>query len=168
MYQIQPTRIQAILLNDPAALPPPITEQYTWRGYAAESAMYGSDPLIPSLLPQFLTGFDRATKPDLVIDVSNLILAASSNGLIGGADALAKRPDFTALFPTISVPVLLLYGQEDPLTPIEQANQLGAVIPLSTLVVVPKASHAVIREKSEAANGAILSWLSASVFPSTN
>jgi pimeloyl-ACP methyl ester carboxylesterase len=51
--------------------------------------------------------------------------------------------DLRDVLPTITVPVLLLYGQNDQRAPTAVANQLHIAIPGSTLVVVPHAGHAV-------------------------
>ncbi len=160
MYQLAPQRFLGMILNDAAAMPPPVAEQFMWRGYQRQATEMGANVLfIPLLLPEFLTGATRATHPALVAQVSDQVRAASLNGLIGGAHALQTRPDFTSEFATITVPTLLLWGQEDSLTPMEQAQMLNSEIPHPTLVIIPGASHGVIREASGKANAAISSWL---------
>ncbi len=159
MYQRAPNRFRGMILNDAAAFPPPTIEQFLWRGYQQQSSEMGAASLVPILLPEFLTGRIRNERPELVAEVTNLILAASVNGLVGGAKALETRPDFRPLFPTISVPTLILYGEEDSLTPMEQAKMLNAMIPNSELAIVRGATHGVIREDSVIANFVIESWL---------
>lgn len=159
LYQNAPERFEAMILNDPAALPPPTLEQFTFRGYQQQARENGAEAILPALLPEFLTGRTRATRPLLVADISNQINTASLNGLIGGAFALETRPNFTALFPTIEVPTLLLYGEEDSLTPMEQGRTLDSLFPNAQLVIVRGATHGVIREDPEAANFAILRFI---------
>ena len=103
----------------------------------------------------------------MVAAVTDQIKAASTNGLIGGAHALQTRPDFTSLFSTIAVPTLILYGQEDSLTPMEQAKKLHTMISGSQLTIIPGATHGVIREAATEANAVILSWLSSNFSGST-
>ena len=79
------------------------------------------------------------------------------NGLIGGATALAERPDLRPVRPTVRVPTLIIVGLEDSLTPIEQSQMLNAGIPGSLLAIIPQSSHAAIAERADAANAAILS-----------
>ena len=114
------------------------------------------------LLPEFLTGHTRATRPGLVHKVEKLIQAASVNGLVGGAHALQTRPDLASTASQITVPTLILYGQEDSLTPMEQAKKLHNRISGSQLMIVPGATHGVIREAAATANSAISQWLSSS------
>ncbi len=119
----------------------------------------GAESLLPLLLPEFLTGRTRNERPRLVADVSDLIRAASVNGLVGGAKALETRPDLRPVFPTISVPTLILYGEEDSLTSTEQARMLDAAIPNSELAIIRGATHGVIREEASISNFVILRWL---------
>ncbi len=161
LYQLAPTRFLGLILNDAAVMPPPTVEQNMWRGYQRQATEMGANVLfLPLLLPEFLTGHTRATRPALVVKVSNQVRAASLNGLIGGAHALETRPDLRPVFPTITVPTLILYGQEDSLTPMEQAQMISSEIPGSTLAIIPGASHGVIREAAGQANAVIASWLS--------
>ena len=53
------------------------------------------------------------------------------------------RADLRAVLPTITVPVLLVYGQLDQRAPRAVAEQMHAGIPGSALVVVPGVGHAV-------------------------
>ena len=167
LYQMAPSRFLGMILNDAAVFPPPTVEQFLWRGYQQQARELGGASFLPLLLPEFLTGRTRTERPALVTEVSKQILAASVNGLVGGAHALETRPDLTPVFTTIAVPTLILYGQEDSLTPIEQANALNGVIPDSQLVIIPRATHGVVREAPSRANAAILRWLAAH-FPNGN
>lgn len=158
IYRRAPERFKGMLLIDPAAAPPPIVEQFLWRGYARQSRELGVESLLPLLLPEFLTGNTRQNKPEMVAAVSDLIRQASLNGLVGGARALRTRPDLTGVLPTITVPTLLLYGEEDSLTPIEQGKMLQAAIPNSELAIISNASHGAIMERAQRANNIILRW----------
>ncbi|MGH9944454.1 MAG: alpha/beta fold hydrolase [Pyrinomonadaceae bacterium] len=90
--------------------------------------------------------------------MANIIRQASLNGLVGGANALAERPDLRPVLPTIRVPTLVLFGEEDSLTPVEVAQMLHAAIPDSELAIIRNASHAAILEKAPQANGIIRRW----------
>ncbi len=151
-----------LILNDAAVFPPSIVEQNMWLGYQTQTREGGDKHgFIGLLLPEFLTGHDRATRLDLVNEVSAEIRAATPNGMIGGAQALQTRGNLTPIFSTISVPTLILEGQEDSLTPMEQAKKLHQMISGSQLNIVPGATHGVITEAADTVNSIILSWLSA-------
>lgn len=163
MYQLDPTVFFGLILNDAAAFPPTTAEQFMWRGYQQQATESGATSFVSPLIPEFLTGNTRQNRPTPGAEVTSQILGASVNALVGGAHALETRPDFRQVFSTISVPTLLLYGQEDSLTPMEQAKTLNSAIAGSKLVIIPNASHGVIRERAGLSNAAILEWLSTTV-----
>ena len=74
---------------------------------------------------------------------------------------MANRPDYTGPFGSIAAPMLVLVGLEDPVYafPISQMAQMA--IPNARLAVLPGASHAVIFEQPDLANGAIRNWAAA-------
>ncbi len=162
LYELAPALFSGLILNDAAVFPPSIVEQNMWLGYQTQTREGGDKHgFIGLLLPEFLTGKTRASQPDLVAEVSAEIRAATPNGMIGGAQALQTRGNLTPIFATISVPTLILEGQEDSLTPMEQAKKLHRMISGSQLNIVPGATHGVITEAADTANSIILDWLSA-------
>lgn len=158
MYRRAPSRFKGMILIDTTAAPPPTVEQFQWRGYAQQSREMGAESLLPLLLPQFLTGDTRLSRPRLTMDVSDIIRQASLNGLVGGANALAERQDLRSVLPTITVPTLILFGLEDPLTSFEVGQMLRAGISDSLLALIPNASHAAILERAQEANAVIRFW----------
>lgn len=158
LYRRAPDRFRGMLLIDTTAAPPSTVEQFLWRGYAQQAREQGAESLLPLLLPEFLGGETRQHRPFLVTEVADLIRQASTNGLVGGATALAERPDLTGVLPTITVPTLILFGEEDSLTPIETARMLQAGIPDAQLAILDRASHGAIRERGARANRIIQRW----------
>lgn len=59
----------------------------------------------------------------------------------------------------IHLPVLIICGTEDRLTPVKYSQYLHDNIAGSTLRVIPNAGHYVMREQPEAVNQAIEQWL---------
>ena len=53
------------------------------------------------------------------------------------------------LYPTISVPTLILWGREDAWIPLARGEELHGTIPASTLRVIEDAGHLVIEEKPD-------------------
>lgn len=71
----------------------------------------------------------------------------------------AKRDRLEARLPHIRVPTLLVWGQEDRITPPDVAQQFRALIPDSTLVFVPECGHVPMLERPDAFNAAVRAWL---------
>ncbi|MCP9494586.1 MAG: alpha/beta hydrolase [Pyrinomonadaceae bacterium MAG19_C2-C3] len=167
LYRLAPSRFDGMILIDTIAAPAPTLEQFQWRGYAQQSREMGADSLLPFLLPQFLTGETRLTRLPLTTQVASIIRQASLNGLVGGANALAERPDLRGVLPTITVPTLIIFGVEDPLTSFEVGQMLRVSIADSLLGLIPNSSHAAILERGGEANFLIRRWAAAKLnYPS--
>lgn len=158
MTKTAPARVRGLLLIDTTASAPPIFEQALWLGFARQAEEVGVASLVAPIVPEMLTGEARLTRPRLVRIAEAMVLSASVNGAVGGGKALASRPDYADVLPTITVPALIIEGVEDTVTPIPLAQALHEGIADSTLLIVPGASHAANLEKSALVNQAILRW----------
>ncbi|MBN8703338.1 MAG: alpha/beta hydrolase [Bacteroidetes bacterium] len=61
----------------------------------------------------------------------------------------AKKDNLSKLLPQIKCPVLLIWGENDTITPLDTAQKFNARIPNSKLVVLPKCGHAPMIEYPE-------------------
>jgi len=61
---------------------------------------------------------------------------------------LDARDDLTEQLPRISAPVLLLWGDADPISPVAVGRRLAELLPDAELVVVPGGSHDLIAERA--------------------
>jgi pimeloyl-ACP methyl ester carboxylesterase len=67
--------------------------------------------------------------------------------------------DLRDVLPTISVPTLLLYGEEDVRSPMEVAKEMHAAIPHSTLIVLPGVGHQSNVEAPDRFNEAVTAFV---------
>ena len=65
------------------------------------------------------------------------------------------RPDSTPLLPTIRIPVQIIVGDQDALTPRPLSEQMHKGIPGSALAVIPGAGHMSNMEQPAAFNDAL-------------
>ena len=158
LYRQAPDRFAGMILIDTIAAAAAPPEAGLWRGVAEQVEGMGPESLIGFLMPDMLTGDTRMNRPELVDHLSSLMQAASVDAWLGGANALATRPDSTATLPEIQVPTLILVGLEDSLYAFEIARGMQEQIPDSRLEILPGASHAAIFEAADEANAAILDW----------
>ncbi len=158
LYRQAPDRFAGMILIDTIAAAAAPPEAGLWRGVAEQVEGKGPDSLIGFLMPDMLTGDTRTNRPELVDHLSSLMQAASVDAWLGGANALATRPDSTATLPEIQVPTLILVGLEDSLYAFAIAQGMQEQIPDARLEILPGASHAANFEAAEAANAAILDW----------
>jgi len=69
------------------------------------------------------------------------------------------RDDVRPLLRGLAVPVLLAWGERDPLVPLTYARQMMEIIPNSRLQVIPRAGHIPMWENPRAFNDALLQFL---------
>lgn len=94
----------------------------------------------------------RQNRPDLVETALDYLKEFSAEGLARLALGMAQRPDRTPDLNTIRVPVLVLCGEEDAVSPPDGMRSLAAAIPRSEFYILPGAGHLAVWEQPEAAN----------------
>lgn len=161
MYKQQPARFAAMLLIDTNPAAASFVEQGEWQGYRQQGANAGVSSIVPIVEPQLLTGVTRALDSAKSTTMMNILAEASVNGILGGGQALATRPNYTSVLGTINVPTLVLIGLEDPVYAFPISQMTKAAIPNAQLAVILGASHASIFEQPGLANQAILNWAAA-------
>jgi pimeloyl-ACP methyl ester carboxylesterase len=72
--------------------------------------------------------------------------------------ALAQHADAMAAW---TFPVFMLWGEDDPFTPVQLAERLNEAIPASTLGVVPESGHFLLDDAFETVGGMIHEYLRA-------
>lgn len=118
----------------------------------------GTAGLRDALTGALLSEDTRTNKPDVVTSVQ----AAMDNpaaGFIGALEAMKNRIDSTEGLAKISVPTLVIVGENDGITPPDAARKLHEHIGGSELVVIPSAGHISNMEAPEAFNGALAEFL---------
>ncbi len=158
MYKRAPERFRAMMLIDTIAAPAKPPEAGLWRGVAELVRQEGVAALPPVLLKDMLSGDTRVHQPALAEYLTQIVKASSADAAIGGAIALATRPDYTGLLPRIQVPTLVYVGVEDTIYPVTIAQMMDQAIPTSTLAMIPGAAHAAILEAPERSASEILRW----------
>jgi pimeloyl-ACP methyl ester carboxylesterase len=109
---------------------------------------------VAALLP---TMFSEATPRELVDEFGATVLRFHRTGF--RAMAYASAGDVRDVLPQITVPTLLVYGDQDVRAPLTVAEDLHAAIPGSTLVVLSGAGHLCTIEAPEEFNSAVRSFL---------
>ncbi len=96
---------------------------------------------------------------DAVERIRSIIAHTSPLSIAGTLMALAARTDTTQSLGAIKVPVLILVGKQDALTPPSAAQALQERIPGSELHIVPEAGHMSNLENPEFFNEKLLYFL---------
>ncbi len=84
---------------------------------------------------------NRVARPDLVERVFAWIRDQGPSAVAWAQEAMAARPDRTALLPAYAGPALVVVGEEDELSTVDDARSMSYQLPDSELVIVPRAGH---------------------------
>lgn len=79
-----------------------------------------------------------------------MVEATPVETIVASLRGMAARPDRGGLLPTISVPTLVLSGEEDGLIPPLDSHEMATAIPGSDFLVVPGAGHLTPIERPDA------------------
>jgi len=90
-------------------------------------------------------------RPDLVDGALRMMRKLSGEDVAQVQRGMAARPDSVETLRTINVPTLLVTGEEDVITGMNEAELMRQHIPGSQLRVIPKAGHYSAWEQPEEA-----------------
>jgi 3-oxoadipate enol-lactonase len=111
----------------------------------------GTEPFFDSMIPRLLGRTTRETRPDLVEGALRMMRQMSPADVAQVQRGMAERPDSVDTLKTINVPTLLVTGDEDVLTGVNEAELMRQHIAGSQLKVIPKAGHYSPWERSDSA-----------------
>ncbi len=101
----------------------------------------GTEPFFESMVPKLLAKTTREMRPDLVDGALRMMRKMSPEDVAQVQRGMAARPDSIATLKTINVPTMLVTGEEDTMTGVNEAELMRQHIANSELFVIPKAGH---------------------------
>lgn len=152
-------RVAALgLCNTKAA--PDLPDARAARIQAADDVLgRGTEPFFQSLIPKLMGKTTREMRPDLVEGALRMMRRMSPEDIAQVQRGMAERPDSTDTLKTISVPTLLLTGDEDGFSGPPEAELMRRNIANSELRVIPKAGHYAPWEQPEQATKLLRQFL---------
>jgi pimeloyl-ACP methyl ester carboxylesterase len=158
-YRGYPDAVRAMVLADTRASAD-THEARTRRIHSADRAeREGSGAIADEVAPALLGSTTKQKDPSIVEHVREMIRANSAQGIAGAQRGMAERRDSTYILPGIDVPVLIIVGDEDELTPLAEAESLRSGIPHSRLRIIDKAGHLSNVEQPEQFNEALVEFI---------
>jgi pimeloyl-ACP methyl ester carboxylesterase len=154
-----PERVRALVIADSRAEPD--SDEARQRRHAAIARIQSEGPV--GFVEEFAAGLvgptTKAQRPGVASTVRSIIGSPNPAGLTAALAALASRPDSRPLLPSVTVPSLVLVGEEDALTPPASSEAMAQAMPRATLVKIPGAGHLANLEAPEAFNRALRSFV---------
>lgn len=152
MWRRHPERVHALVLADTKATAD--SEQARAKRLDAINLVNqsGSGAIADAQIAGMVGKSTRERNPGLVDDLRRMMASAPADGVAGALHALMARPDSTPTLSTITVPTLIIVGDEDALTPPKEARAMGEQIRGSTVEEIEGAGHVSNLERPAAFN----------------
>lgn len=132
----QPERFNHVVVCNTAAK---IGQEQAWLERAQLVREQGLHPIAATAASRWFTECFIQSQAATVKNLSNSLAAGSAEGYANCCETLAKA-DLREALNTIAVPVLVIVGQQDPVTTVADGQYMGDRIPNSQLVEI-NASH---------------------------
>lgn len=164
IWRRHPSRVLGFVLADTRAGADTLEGQDKRVAMQALVLTDGVGKIADAMMPGMIGKTTRASRPRALEFVDAMLRRASVGAVHDALDALRTRPDSSATLGSITVPTLVVCGDEDVLTPVKESEAMQAAIPDAQLAVIPGAGH-VSNVEHPAAFNALLSGFIQARFP---
>ena len=155
-----PERFRALILADTkATADTPEAAKARHELAAKVEASGATTAVVDGMLPRFFGKTTRRDRPEVVASVHDMMARTSPRAVVGALRGMAARPDRTADLARITIPTLVLVGEDDVISTPAEARAMAEALPKGRLVVIPDAGHLAPLENPKAGNAAILDFL---------
>lgn len=101
----------------------------------------GIQAIVKGMAPRLLSASTRASKPQLVNQLGELMMHNSLRAVQGDLLGMKVRINSIPLLPEIRVPVQIIHGADDDIVPLDEAVRMQALIPGAGLCLIHHAAH---------------------------
>jgi 3-oxoadipate enol-lactonase len=151
LWRRHPERVQAFTLMDTRAKPDSSQGREARNAAAIRVRQDGAAAYADEMLPKLLTPGSLAD-PRIGEPVRDMMAAQPVNGIVAALGAMRDRPDSRPTLATITVPTLVVVGEQDTITPPGDAEAMAAGIRDARVEVIPGAAHLSPLEKPRRVN----------------
>ncbi|TMJ98411.1 MAG: alpha/beta fold hydrolase [Actinobacteria bacterium] len=156
LWRQAPDRIRALVLVDTRAGPEPEDAKQTRNDLIQVVGEDGAGALWQEDRPAV---FAHDAGRGVIDAARHLVHEQPVTGLVAALEAIRDRVDSRPTLSTIDVPVLVVVGEEDDVTPPSEAEALAAVLPDARLLRIPGAGHLPSLEQPDEFNRELLAFL---------
>ena len=152
-----PEIFQSLTLADTSSRVPPEARP-TWQQRIQTAEAQGMEPLVEPTIERWFTAPFRERRKDVVDSVRAMIRSTPVAGYAGCCHAISQL-DLTDRIGAISLPTLVIVGEDDPGTPVAASRVMHERIKGSRLEIIPAAAHLANIEQPEAFGRALSTFL---------
>jgi 3-oxoadipate enol-lactonase len=159
IWRRHPERVTGLVLADTRAGADTLAAQEKRVAMQMQALREGAGAIAEAMMPGMVGKTTRDTRPRAVEHLDAMMRRASVGAIHDALEALRTREDSTPTLATITVPTLVLCGDEDALTPPKESEAMHAAISGSQLAIIPGAGHASCVEHPAAFNALLATFL---------
>ena len=119
----------------------------------------GPAEFLDSMTTKLLADSAQRDRRDIVDATRHSMRYSTAAGIAAIQRGMAQRPDSTPTLSTINLPTLILFGEEDTITPVSDGQAMARAIRGSLFHVVPRAGHLSPLEQPEEIHRLIRNFL---------
>jgi 3-oxoadipate enol-lactonase len=120
----------------------------------------GVGPFAEGFLKNLFTEKNLMAKEGYTVEIKTMMLSTKPETVIATLKALAERAETCSNLKNINIPVLVICGEEDKVTPVQQAKFLFENIRGAKLKLIPAAAHLSNIEQASVFNAALMEFMS--------
>jgi 3-oxoadipate enol-lactonase len=152
-------RVGAMILCDTRSIAdaPEVAEGR--RKLAATTLRDGPAAAAKVMLPKMFAPATWEKQPELVERVRKAMERNQPAGIAAALEGLATRIDARDILPTIEAPALVIVGEHDSISNVEEMREMADAIPNAGWVVVPEAGHLSNLENPTVFNTAVMDFI---------
>jgi pimeloyl-ACP methyl ester carboxylesterase len=152
-------RVRALILCDTRAIADTPEVAQGRLQMADRVTAEGPGPLVEVMMPKLFAGPTVANHPQVVESLRRVMLSSDPRGVAAAARGMAQRPDLTGMLPRIGCPSLVLVGELDAISTVDEMRAVAQAIPAAQFNVIAGSGHMSTMEKPAEVNAAILDFL---------
>jgi 3-oxoadipate enol-lactonase len=126
---------------------------------AENVAEWGAARVAEMMGPKLFRQQAFTTQPEIITATRRVVESTSPAAISAAQRGMAARPDVTDQLPKITVPTLVIVGDQDVISPPAEMQSIAAAIPGAKFVVIPDSGHMTTLEQPDAVNEALLRFL---------
>jgi 3-oxoadipate enol-lactonase len=158
LFRIAPEKFSALILCDTTYLADSNEKRNSRFELISNIEKQGSSTLIENMLPNLISENTKKNNPALTGKLQDIFSKVNPLSAINALKSMAERKDNSDILKQISVPTLLIFGEFDKVTNLENAQKMYQMISDSELAIVEDAGHFSNLEQPEQFNQALLSF----------
>jgi pimeloyl-ACP methyl ester carboxylesterase len=157
--RLAPERLDGLVLVSTRAGADSAAARENRAKLAAAIREHGAQATVDAMLPKLLAPGGADAPSPLVDQVKAIMLAQPPAGLVPAVQAMAARPDSTALLEELTMPLLILHGTADATIPPSEAEAMYEAAASALYTPIPAAGHLPMLEQPATFNSALRAFL---------